>query len=139
MAVRVIYKMKYMPLPMACDMFNMMVESLEQESKEAYEKMIASIDFKPQISKAECAFENWREINNDLNFTHSFVDMFKMSADDPWPIEALWVAYYCLNRILTCCDEKGEAGDLQVFYRNGEKFWVKTEGKKIIFLLPEDY
>ena len=91
--------------------------------------MIATIDFKSQVSKEECAFENWKETVNELNFTGSFVDMFKTSEDDPWPIEALWAMYYCLKCILACCDENGEAGDLQVFFQNGKKFWVKTEGK----------
>ena len=117
-----------------------MVDSIEPESREAYDKMIAAIDFKPQVSKEECAFENWNETVNDLNFTGSFVDMFKTAEDDSWPIEALWVAYYCLNCILACCDENSETGDLQVFFRNGKKFWVKTEGRqRVIFLLPEDY
>ncbi|GEM_PF-1441900 len=140
MAVRIIYQMKDMPLLMACDMYDIMVDSIEPESREAYDKMIAVIDFKPQVSKEECAFENWKETVNDLNFTGSFVDMFKTSEDDPWPIETLWAAYYCLNCILACCDENDEAGDLQVFFRNGKKFWVKTEGRqRVIFLLPEDY
>ena len=139
MAVRTIYQMKDMPLPMACDMYDILVDSLEPESKDVYNKMVATINFKPQISKEECIFENWNETVNDLNFTGSFVDMFKTSADDPWPIEALWIAYYCLKCILACCDENGEAGELQVFFRNRKKFWVKTEGKRVVFLLPKDY
>lgn len=111
MAVRTMYQMKDMPLPMVCDMYDIMVNSIEPESREVYDKMIAAIDFKPQVSKEECTLENWNETVNDLNFTGSFVDMFKTSEDDSWPIEALWVAYYCLNCILACCDENGEAGE----------------------------
>ena len=53
MAVRIIYQMKDMPLLMACDMYNIMVDSIEPESREAYDKMIAAIDFNPQVSKEE--------------------------------------------------------------------------------------
>lgn len=49
MAVRIIYQMKDMPLLMACDMYDIMVDSIESESREAYDKMIAAIDFKPQV------------------------------------------------------------------------------------------
>ena len=140
MAVRAIYQMKETPLPMACDMYDIMVNSIEPDSREAYDKMIAVIDYKPQVSKDECAFETWCETANNLNFTKAFVDMFKMPADDSWPIEALWVAYCCLSCILACCGENGEAGDLQVCFRNGKKFWVKAEGRQwVIFRLPEDY
>ena len=138
--VRTIFEMKEMPIPMACDMYDMMVDSLEEESVETYNDIVSGIDFIPQINKEESAFTSWRDTVNDLYFSGSFVDMFKENSDDPWPIEALWVAYYCLGCIVACLDENGEAGDLQVFKRNGKKFWVKSEaGQRVVFLLPEDY
>lgn len=137
MAVRALWdeNMRDIPLPLALDFYEVIVDSLVEESAERYQKLIEKLSFqlKGARNPEETMFSNWKEATNTLHLTKGFTSIFDN------PVEALWVAYASLGKVLDICNEEGEAGYLQVFSFDKRKYWTVVEGSHVVFLLPQEY
>lgn len=134
MPVRAVYEMKDTPLPIAVDMYKIIVDSIEEEFQAAYEEMIKPLtyDFRASDTEEKCVFEEWSEAMNDLYFTKGYTSLFEE------PIYALWIAYEALTLIFELKPD-GKTGDVQVFYYKRKKFWCVCESGHVVFFTPEEY
>ena len=127
MDIGLLYKEKKMSLMEAVSLYEQTFRPslLKEEIKE----------FNRRLRHKESTHEDttdWYSLENNLFFTKTYMDIFHS------PEIAVWIAYECLSLILKQA-EKGVTDDMQIFTYNRRKFWVKTEDKHIVFLMPEDY
>lgn len=127
MAIRLLYKEKEMPLVEAVSLYE---QAFRPSLLKDEIKVISS-----RLRYKEPTHEDttgWRSLDNNLFFTKSYMSIFSS------PEIAVWIAYECLLLIVKKA-KNGVTDDLQIFTYNRRKFWVKAEGKHIVFLTPEDY
>ena len=133
MAIRALYDMKDIPLPLAVDLYaQTFVPSIDKESEPVYSKMTKELKYDMIASSQDIAVD-WSRSNNKLLFTKGYVDLFEKSC-----VQAIWIAYEALRMVFSCHQDLKTA-DLQVMYWRDIKFWIKQEQDYVVFLTPDEY
>lgn len=121
----------------AINCYKIILKNLEKEDKEHSELLDLLMenieyDFFQSNTEEKCAFTNWKKAKNRVIFSKKFVYLF------PDHVIATWIAYGCLEMLLSCTED-GKTGYVQVFSWCKNEFWIICEPEGIFFILPEEY
>ena len=120
MAIRALYDIKDILLPLAVDIYEKaFVSSIAEKYEADYIKMCESLgyDYFAANSEAKCPLVDWSEAQNNLEFSKEYINIFAH------PIEGIWVAHEALSFIYSFAKD-GKAGRIQSFEFKGKKFLI---------------